>query len=111
MMLVAKYAKVFSRTGTQPFLLTCHRGGQTEDRKFKSLHAICSPQASTPQNSAISRIAIYITAQVVGMLCLRIFLRFGKVRHFVDHSHQAIPPLKKGTEPSKKIYRWEFVSR
>jgi len=26
MMLVAKYAKVFCRTGTQPFLLTCHVG-------------------------------------------------------------------------------------
>jgi hypothetical protein len=72
-MLVAKYAKVFSRTGTQPFLFTCHVGGQTEDRKFKSLRAICSPLASTPQNSVISRIAIYLAAQVVGVLCLRIF--------------------------------------
>jgi len=25
-MLVAKYVKVFSRTGTQPFLFTCHVG-------------------------------------------------------------------------------------
>ncbi len=44
-MLVAKYVKVSFRTGTQPFLFTCHVGNSLRDCKFKSLHAIWSPLA------------------------------------------------------------------
>jgi hypothetical protein len=45
-MLVAKYVKIFSRTGTQPFLLTLNVGDGLKDCDRKHLLAISSPLVS-----------------------------------------------------------------
>ena len=42
MMLVAKYVKVFSRTGTQPFSFTCHVG----DRLGDAISRVCGQFAA-----------------------------------------------------------------
>jgi len=64
MMLVAKYAKIFSRTVTQPFLPTCHARADLGSGTPCVMFAICSPleQWRLP-SGAISRIIIYLVVQ------------------------------------------------
>ncbi len=104
-MLVAKYAKNLFRTGTQPFLFTCHVGDSHRDCNFKSLRAICNPLASQPpQRSLISRIAIYLATCVDGILCLPTFRGFGNVQHFVNDSQASDFPYRRRAKKEIKKY-------
>src|SRR4029077_350570 len=55
MMLVAEYVKVFSRTGTQPFLFTCHAG----DRHRVTISKVCEQFAARWRRGDIR--ALYLT--------------------------------------------------
>jgi hypothetical protein len=69
-MLVAEYAKIFSRTVTQPFLPTCHARADLGSANPCVMCAICSPLAPWRLPSgAISRIIIYLVAQAKVFFC------------------------------------------
>src|SRR6266852_8080044 len=60
-MLVAEYAKIFSRTVTQPFLPACHARADLGSTTPWVMCAICSPLAHWRlPRSAISRIIKYL---------------------------------------------------
>src|SRR5258708_11242120 len=105
-MLVAKYVKIFSRTGTQSFPFTCryHIGDSLDlriaisrvDEQFAA-HGVAgaSEQRYLMDSNILSSLGRWCAL-------LGSFRAFRKVQHFVDDSKQAIPPPQKGKETIKK---------
>src|SRR5258708_29848223 len=105
-MLVAKYVKIFSRTGTQSFPFTCryHIGDSLDlriaisrvDEQFAA-HGVAgaSEQRYLMDSNILSSLGRWCAL-------LGSFRAFRKVQHFVDDSKQAISPPQKGKETIKK---------
>jgi len=103
-MLVAKHAKVFSRTGTQPFLFTCHVGDRLKECKFTSLRAICSPLAPRRSSSrGMLAIRNNLGVGAESSLYVSAFWRLAKSRTLCAGPRQAFAmPVRQGQRSSQK---------
>src|SRR5467141_4401542 len=101
-MLVAKYVKVFSRTGTQPFQFTCHAW----DKHRAPILKVCEQFAAHCRRDHIR--ARYLTdTNILSCLgrwhpCLPAFRGFSRVAAHGDRFPASNFPLQKGKEPFKK---------
>src|SRR5882672_525546 len=108
-MLVAKYVKVSSRTGTQPFLFTCHVG----DRLRVAISGVCGQFAAHwPQR--FSRRGILVIRNNLGVrgegpLYVSAFWELAKSWTFCARPRQAFAtPAAEGRRISQKVYLREM---